>query len=810
MKHSFLLFAFIVLCALSANSATQHIPFNDNWKFILADNQSFAQPEFNDADWRTLSVPHDWSIEGKYDKSNPSGPQGGFMPCGTGWYRKHFTLDASMSGKRVFINFDGVYMKSQVWINGRMVGEYPNGYNAFHYDITPFVKFGGADNVLAVKVDNSLQPGSRWYSGSGIYRDVTLTLTEQMHFMQNGTFVTTPLVTAQKAKLAVKAKIINNRYPETVFHWTDNTDLYVWTRSDSNKTVVQGANRRISKPVDFTFSLCDLGGKVLATHTVTREIGDFTQTTVADSLSISNPALWSPDSPNLYKLLCSISIADSVIDSQTITVGFRDIKFSPESGMTVNGKPEKLKGVCLHQNVGPFGTAVPRDVWRARLLSLKDMGCNALRLSHYPFPAYFYDLCDSLGFFVSNEIFDEWNRGQEWGYSETSYGKMPYTYHLYFNQWAETDLRRMISRDRNHPCVMLYVLGNEIPNQRIEGNDIARRLVKIAKDEDPTRPVTAACDFFVGANKAGFLDCFDIAGYNYIDRIHTDSLYAQEHAIYPNRILLGTETYNSADNPIWVKKTKSCIGEFIWVGFDYLGEIVWDGDRGWNESMNDIAGFPKPEFFLRKAYWSARPTVHAGVTTTPAHPDFAWRPASVADHWNWVPDTTLNVVVFSNCKEVELQLNGRSLGRKAVDADSCFAKFPAVHYKTGTLKAIAYNGGKRRVAEHTLVTTAATPSQLVFSNVKGDKIDYIEVAACDKRGHRIPSYCGTAAISASGCRIVGIDNGNQHDPQGKKYTSASQGDFFEGRLRLYVDKTTAGSVTVTIPGVKPLVMTLRR
>ena len=190
MKHSFLLFAFIVLCALSANSATQHIPFNDNWKFILADNQSFAQPEFNDADWRTLSVPHDWSIEGKYDKSNPSGPQGGFMPCGTGWYRKHFTLDASKSGKRVFINFDRAYMKSQVWINGRMVGEYPNGYNAFYYDITPFVKFGGADNVLAVKVDNSLQPGSRWYSGSGIYRDVTLTLTEQMHFMQNGTFVT--------------------------------------------------------------------------------------------------------------------------------------------------------------------------------------------------------------------------------------------------------------------------------------------------------------------------------------------------------------------------------------------------------------------------------------------------------------------------------------------------------------------------------------------------------------------------------------------------------------------------------------------
>lgn len=807
MTRIFTFLALIVTFALSANSATVRIPLNDDWKFVLDDNRSFAQPDFNDSSWRTLSVPHDWSIEGRYDKSNPSGPQGGFMPCGTGWYRKHFTLDKALSGKRVFINFDGVYMKSQVWVNGRMVGEYPNGYNAFQYDITPFVKFGG-ENVVAVKVDNSLQPGSRWYSGSGIYREVSLIVTEQMHFVHDGTFVTTPSVSAQKATLAVKAKIINNRYPETVFHWTDNTDLYVWTRSDSNKTVVQGANRRISKPVDFTFTLLDSTGKSVATHTTTREIGDFTQATISDSLFITAPALWSPDSPNLYKLVCTISIADSLVDSQTIPVGFRDIKFSASQGMTVNGKPEKLKGVCLHQNVGPFGTAVPRDVWRARLLSLKEMGCNALRLSHYPFPSYFYDLCDSLGFFVSNEIFDEWNRGQEWGYSETSYGKMPYSYHLYFNQWAETDLRRMIDRDRNHPCITLYVLGNEIPNQRIEGNDIARRLVQIAKEEDPTRPTTAACDFFVGANKAGFIDCFDIAGYNYIDRIHTDSLYAQEHALYPNRILLGTETYNSADNPIWVKKTKSCIGEFIWVGFDYLGEIVWDGDRGWNESMNDIAGFPKPEFYQRQAYWSTKPMVHASVLTKPAHPDFAWRPTAAVDSWNWKPDSALSVVVFSNCKEVELKLNGRSLGRKAVDPDSCFTKFHGIAFKSGKLTAIAYGNGGRKVAEHSLVTTADAPARLMARNVKGDAIDCIEILACDKRGNRIAAYQGTASVSTQGCKVVGIDNGNQHDPQGEKYTSLSQGKFFEGRLRLYVSKTTPGSVTVSVPDAKPLVLSL--
>lgn len=759
------------------------IPFNNSWRFNLDDDISYASPEYDDSSWRLLDVPHDWSIEGKYDRSNPSGPQGGYMPCGTAWYRKSFTLPDSLNDRRIYVRFDGVYMNSQVWINGRMVGEYPNGYNAFQYDITPFVARGNGRNVIAVKVDNSLQPASRWYSGSGIYRDVNLIATGQQHFAHDGIFVTTPQVSESQATVAIKAHVICNAYPETVFNWTDNSDLYVWTRNSGDNGSNKGNNRRVAKDCVAEFTLRTLDGTFIGRHSVVTNMGDFTEHDIESSITVDNPSLWSPDKPELYKLTCRLICDGKETDSRTFNIGIRSLEFT-NKGMKINGRPDKLRGVCLHQNVGPFGTAVPRDVWLQRLRTLKDMGCNAIRMSHYPFPSYMYDLCDSLGFYVSNEIFDEWNRGQEWGYSETSYGKMPYSYHLHFDQWAETDLTRMIRRDRNHPCVVMYILGNEIPNQRIKGNDIARKLVAISKKEDPTRPVSAACDFFVGANKYGFMDNFDIAGYNYIDRIHRDSLYAQEQKEYPERILLGTETYHAAGNPIWARKTESCIGEFIWVGFDYLGEIVWDGTRGWEESMNDIAGFPKAEHYLRKAYWSEDPVVHAGVEFPNPHPDFPWTPRRVEDHWNWAADTTLNIIVYSNCDEVELRLNGKNLGRAKVSADSCLAKFPDVKFKPGKLEAIAFRNNKV-VSRHKL-TTAGEPHHIEAINEKGNDIDYIELRAVDKSGNIVPDFNGSADFLTDGCEIVGIDNGNQYDPQGLKYTSISTGAFHKGRMRLYI------------------------
>jgi len=789
---------FITLFLLIFVTETGHceisIPFNDNWRFLLDDNRNYASPDFDDSSWRLIDVPHDWSIEGKYDRKNPSGPQGGFMPCGAAWYRKSFILPDSLDNKRIYIRFDGVFMKSQVWINGHMVGEYPNGYNAFQYDITPFVNRNNARNIIAVKVDNSLQPASRWYTGSGIYRDVNLIANGQQHFTHDGIFVTTQNITETQATVAINAHIICNAYPETRFNWTDNTDLYVWTRNTGSKDT-KGGNRRISKNCIVEFTLRSQDGTIVGCDSVLKNMGDFTEYDIESSISVKNPALWSPDSPVLYNLTCRLLYEGKEADRRTINIGIRSLEFS-NKGLRINGKPDKFRGVCLHQNVGPFGSAVPRDVWSQRLKTLKDMGCNAIRMSHYPFPSYMYDLCDSLGFYVSNEIFDEWNRGQEWGYSESSYGKMPYSYHLYFDQWAETDLTRMIRRDRNHPCVVLYVLGNEIPNQRINGNEIAKKLVSISHHEDPTRPVTAACDFFAGANIYGFMDNFDIAGYNYIDRIHRDSLYAQEQKDYPERILLGTETYHAVGNPIWARKTDSCIGEFIWVGFDYLGEIVWEGNRGWAESMNDIAGFPKPEHYLRKAYWTKEPVVHAGVEFPNPHPDFPWTPRRVEDHWNWNVDTTLNVIVYSNCDEVELRLNGKKIGRGKVSSDSCFITFPSIKYKPGNLEAIAFRNN-RLVSRHKL-TTAGAPARIEAINAKGNKVDYIELRVVDRRGNIIPTFDGIAGFRTDNCEIIGIDNGNQYDPNGIKYTSVTKGHFYKGKIRLYIRHNGAHTGTYSV------------
>ena len=791
---------FMSLIGLSRLEAREVINLNQSWRFTLGDG-AYGVPDVDDSDWRVLDVPHDWSIEGKYDKRNSSGPQGGFMPCGTGWYRLRFEAPASAKGNRVFVRFDGVYMKSQVWINGRMVGEYPNGYNSFEYDITPFVRQDTV-NVLAVRVDNSLQPGSRWYTGSGIYRDVNLIVTSQMHFTDGSTFITTPEVSTERAKIAMRYEVINHNYPETRFSWTDNKSLFVWLRDQEDQDApTSEGNHRVQKECTLTSILYDKEGNEVSRAESRQLIGDYTRTEMEQEMEVSEPRLWSDKTPYLYKLVTTISYDGKEADRIETPVGIRDIRFSAERGMEVNGKQVKIQGVCLHQNVGCFGSAVPLGVWRERLETLKAMGCNAVRVSHYPFMPRFYDLCDSLGLYVSNEIFDEWNRGQEWGYSESTYGKMPYTYHLYFNQWGETDLRRMIRRDRNHPSVILYMLGNEIPNQRIEGIEIARKLKAIAREEDPIRPVTAACDFFVGANVYGFMDEFDIAGYNYIDRIHTDSLYAAEHARYPHRMLLGTETYHKTRNHVSVRDHDYVLGEFVWVGYDYLGEIVWPDYRGWNEGILDIAGFPKMEYWLRKSYWMEEPVVHVGVQRSEGR-DFDWSPRDVVDHWNWSGKDTVSVWVYTNCDEVELRVGRKSMGKKKVDPDAYSVEW-SVPYRAGSVTAIGYRDGKK-VTEHTL-QTAGEPYALEVSRIfrYGDVVR-AELQVVDEKGHRVPNSEVEVSVSGSAVsRVMGIDNGNQYDPKGEKYTSKERGKSYEGRMVIYFEPSaTASDVTFSAQGLQ--------
>ena len=797
---------FMSLVGLSRLEAREVINLNQGWRFMLGDG-AYGVPDVDDSDWRVLDVPHDWSIEGKYDKRNPSGPQGGFMPCGTGWYRLRFEAPASAKGNRIFVRFDGVYMKSQVWINGRMVGEYPNGYNSFEYDITPFVRQDTV-NVLAVRVDNSLQPGSRWYTGSGIYRDVNLIVTSQMHFTDGSTFITTPEVSTERAKIAMCYEVINHNYPETRFSWTDNKSLFVWLRDQENQDApTSEGNHRVQKECTLTSILYDMEGNEV-TRTESRQlIGDYTRTEMEQEMEVSEPHLWSDKTPYLYKLVTTISYDGKEADRIETPVGIRDIRFSAERGMEVNGEQVKIKGICVHQNVGCFGVAVPLGVWRERLETLKAMGCNAIRVGTYPFDPHFYDLCDSLGLYVTNEIFDEWNRGQDWGYSESSYGKMPYTYHLYFNQWGETDLRRMIRRDRNHPSVILYMIGNEIPNQRIEGIEIARKLRDIAHEEDPTRPVTAACDFFVGANVYGFMDELDIAGYNYIDRIHPDSMYAAEHARYPHRMLLGTETYHKTRNHVSVRDHDYVLGEFVWVGYDYLGEIVWPDYRGWAEGILDIAGFPRAEYWLRKSYWVEEPVVHVGVQRSEGR-DFDWSPRDVVDHWNWSGKDTVSVWVYTNCDEVELCVGRKSMGKKKVDPDAYSVEW-SVPYRAGSVTAIGYRDGKK-VTEHTL-QTAGEPYALEVSRIfrYGDVVR-AELQVVDEKGHRVPDSEVEVSVSGSAAgRVMGIENGNQYDPQGEKYTSKERGKSYEGRMVIYFEPSvTASDVTFSAQGLQPVQVNL--
>lgn len=796
----------VLLLGIMSLEAREVINLNQDWRFILGDG-AYGVPDVDDSGWRVLDVPHDWSIEGKYDKRNPSGPQGGFMPCGTGWYRKRVEAPASSEGNRVFVRFDGVYMRSQVWINGRMVGEYPNGYNSFEYDITPFVRRDTV-NVLAVRVDNSLQPGSRWYTGSGIYRDVNLIVTSQMHFTDGSTFITTPEVSSERAKIAMRYEVINHNYPETRFSWTDNKSLFVWLRDQADQEAPTGeGNHRVQKKCTLTSVLYDMEGNEVARMESRQSIGDYTRTEMEQEMEVSEPRLWSHKTPYLYKLVTTISYDGKEADRIENPVGIRDIRFSAERGMVVNGEPVKIQGICMHQNVGCFGTAVPVGVWRERLETLKAMGCNAIRVSHYPFLPQFYALCDSLGLYVSNEVFDEWNRGQEWGYSESTYGKMPYTYHLYFNQWGETDLRRMIRRDRNHPCVFMYMLGNEIPNQRIEGIEIARKLKSIAREEDPTRPLTAACDFFVGANIYGFMDEFDIAGYNYIDRIHPDSMYAAEHARYPQRMLLGTETYHKTRNHVSIRDHTYALGEFVWIGYDYLGEIVWPDYRGWNEGMLDIAGFPKMEYWLRKSYWTEEPVVHVGVQRSEGR-DFDWSPRDVVDHWNWADKDTVSVWVYTNCDEVELRVGRKSMGKKAVDPDAYSVEW-SVPYRAGSVTAIGYRDGKK-VTEHTL-QTAGAPCALEVSRIYryGDVVR-AELQVVDEKGNRVPdSEVEVSVSSLAAGRVLGIDNGNQYDPQGEKYTSKERGKCYEGRMVIYFEPSDAATdVTFSAQGLQPIQVNL--
>ena len=535
LKCSLMLSFFLLLMgmtfSLQAENSRSILNFDADWRFLHDDTKGAEASAFDDSKWRKLDVPHDWSIEGTYDKANLTGRGGGYLPAGIGWYRKTFTVNATDAKRKFFIEFDGVMANSDVWINGFHLGKRPYGYISFSYDLTGHLKFGKSEtNVLSVKVDNSLQPASRYYTGAGIYRHVRLVTTNTIHVEQWGVYITANQVSDKKASLNLETKVRNE--------------------SSSNSILLET-------------TILDPSGKIVKSVETKQSIPDGKSVTINQKLDLASPLLWDVNQPNLYTAITKIKSAKVTLDEQTTVFGIRSSKFEAATGYWLNGKNIKIKGVCLHHDAGGLGAAVPLRAWERRLELLKEVGANAIRTAHNPVAPEFLDLCDRMGFLVMDETFDTWTAAKPGGEN---------SYNLYFKDWWEKDTRDMVLRDRNHPSIIIYSVGNEI---RDNLNDSAG--FKKYKDQqnlvhrlDPSRPVTMAL-FRPGSSKVytnGFAEIMDIVGQNYREKELVDA-----HLAKPERIVLGTENGHELSEWLILRDNPFMSGQFLWTGIDYLESV---------------------------------------------------------------------------------------------------------------------------------------------------------------------------------------------------------------------------------------------
>jgi beta-galactosidase len=735
--------------------------FDSQWKFVKGDPQGAQTPEFNDASWRTLDLPHDWSIEGPFSEDAPAAGTGAYLPTDIGWYRKHFTLPAATRGKRVALQFDGVYQRSEVWMNGTSLGMRPYGFTTFSYDLTPHLKPAGRPNQIAVRVDNSLQPNCRWYTGSGIYRHTWLIITDPIHLAQWGTFVTTPTVSPQSAAIEITARVVNETGGDAACEL--KTEIF-----DQKGTVVQQGSSTMSIQA--------------------RSDGIFRQ-----RLQVTLPALWSVSTPNLYTLRSKLQSRGQQLDQDSTTFGIREIKFDADRGFLLNGEHVKMNGVCIHGDCGAVGTAVPERMWERRLELLKQMGCNSIRLSHNPPAPELLDLLDKMGFLVMAEAFDEWKQPK----SQTPI----YGYHKYFDEWSARDMAAMIERDRNHPSIVLWSAGNEVPDQDDpQGPATLQALLDLMRSKDPTRLVTVACDQIAAEPKAAlpeFLEKLDVVGYNYVDRWRDrrEKFYAIDRHAYPTRRFIGTETSSifgprgayavetpedpffgrAANTAIEVEQLQKFIqtydyvsGDFIWTGIDYLGEARWPAKISSSGAL-DTCGFPKDGYYFYQSRWTTEPVLH------------------VFPHWNWTgrEGKVITVTCYTNCDTVELFLNGKSLGVKGYAFPrpgmvGTYGNYPErakvvqttadlhlswdVPFTAGTLTAKGVKD--RKVIRTVEIETTGSPAKLALAvdrptiSRKPSDVAHVTVKVLDPEGRVVPTANDEITFTLTGAgRILGVDNG---------------------------------------------------
>ena len=752
--------------------------FNDGWLFVLEDDSVYSEAEYDDAAWRKLSLPHDWSIEGRMSPDLASCT--GYLPGGVGWYRKHFAVPDGPS--RHYIYFEGVYNRSEVYLNGHLLGKRPNGYISFMYDMTPYLNPDG-DNVLAVRVDHSRSADSRWYTGSGIYRDVWLVSAGDVHFAQWGIGWQAVSLTDRQAVVEVRAEVEK--------HIEECPELTV-------EAVLEDAD----------------GRQVARTSAKVREWNANRAERVL-ALKVKNPVRWDVDAPYLYTLKTVLRAGDRRIDGSETAVGLRTLEFDPDRGFALNGRWMKVKGVCLHHDAGVLGAVVPPEVWERRLVNLKEyLGANAIRLSHNPQAPVLYDLCDRLGLLVIDEASDEWEFPKRkwlegWNVGEPGYQGS----YDFFEEWIERDVTDMVRRDRNHPSIFLWSIGNEVdyPNDPyshpvLDGTSIsqpmyggykpeapdairigviAQRLAACVRAVDTSRPVTGALAGVVMSNQTAYPQAVDVVGYNY-----TENRYDEDHGTYPERIIYGSET--SSDLYAWkaVRDRDFIFGQFVWTGTDYLGESGPWPSRGLGTGLLDFASLPKPRGHFHAAMWKDEPVIYAG--TYPKRDELS---AHAWDIWNYGPGQEIRVVCYTNTPQARLLLNGEEVGAMKPYDDESGMIYWDIPFREGTLEAEGCDSSGRVLTSYVLRTTglpSAIAAQADRDTVPSDRTTvHVYVEVMDDSGLPVKLADNEITCTVEGpARLLGLENGAIDD----------MSEHRDNRQRVYMGRLLAYIQTDGEPG----------
>lgn len=781
--------------------------FNDQWLFNQGDESAAVNSDFDDQKWRKLDLPHDWSVEGRLSPTLASCT--GYLPAGIAWYRKHFTLtDGKISdtvltkdaNARTYIYFEGVYNRSEVYLNGHLLGVRPSGFASFLYDMTPYLQEG--DNVISVRVDHSRIADSRWYTGSGIYRDVWIVSAPEVHLAQWGTGYSATKITDSQATIAVEV-------------------------------AVDGASSAKRGPL-VKVEIVDANGKSVAKRSASVKAVEGAKTTL--SLNVTNPHRWSLSDPYLYTIKTQLIMGGKIIDGNEIKAGLRTLTFDANKGLALNGNWMKVKGVCLHHDAGTLGAVVPEAVWERRLIKLKEIGVNAIRCSHNPQAPVLYDLCDRLGFLMMDEASDEWEfPKRKWveGWNEGT-PAFDGTYD-FFEEWIDRDVTDMVRRDRNHPSIIMWSIGNEVdyPNDPyshpiLDGGNavinqpmfggydpkrpnaerigkIAKRLAACVRNVDTSRPVTGALAGVVMSNQTEYPEAVDVVGYNY-----TENRYDEDHLTYPDRVIYGSE--NGVGYEAWtsVRDKEFIFGQFIWTGTDYLGESGRWPSRGLHTGLLDFGSFPKPRGHFRASLWCETPVCYAGTYINrpmPQRGNRVWISTEATDTWNYENGQEIRVVCYTNAPQAKLMLNGKLVGdMKPYDMSNGIIYWD-IPFEAGDLRAVACDKEGLEIASYT-IQTSGRPYELRarFDNVIGtttgdvavsskDGINHIVVEVFDENGYIVKLADNNITCTVEGpAQLLGLENSDNTDMGDYR---DNQQRVFQGSLLTYIrNGKESGKVTV--------------